>query len=288
MYSWEGISEFVAVAETNGFTAAAKKLGISTAQVSRQVSRLESRIATKLFNRTTRQVALTELGATYYHHCRRALDGLEEAERAITDLQSVITGKLRVSAPVIYGERRLAPLIHDFIKQHHELEVELYLTNRQVNLIDEGFDLVIRLGELESSSLMAKKLATRKQVVCATPAYIESNGLPETLTDLNAHNCLRGATEYWRFIDNGKPVNLPVKGNLSCNIGLALLDAGLKGLGIIQLPDYYVSPYIDSKALLPLLHEYQVPEEGIWALYPNNRYLSPKVRLLIDYLGKKL
>jgi|SRR5690606_12269269 len=288
MYSWEGISEFVAVAETNSFTAAAKQLGISTAQVSRQVSRLETRIATKLFVRTTRHVALTELGSTYYHHCRRALDGLDEAEKAITDLQNIITGKLRISAPVIYGERRVAPLIHDFMIQHQELEVELYLTNRQVNLIEESFDLVVRLGELENSSMMAKKLAVRKQVVCASPAYIERKGLPFTLSELVEHNCLRGATEFWRFIDNKKLVNIPVKGTISCNIGLSLLDAALKGLGITQLPDYYVESYIKSKKLIPLLTEYQVSEEDIWALYPNNRFLSHKVRLLIDFLSAKL
>jgi len=288
MYKWEGISEFVAVTEENSFTAAAKRLGISTAQVSRQVSRLEARIATKLFIRTTRHVALTELGGTYYHHCRRALDGLQEAERAITDLQNIVTGQLRISAPVIYGVRRVAPLIHDFMKQHKSLEVDLHLTNRQVNVVDESFDLVIRLGELESSSLMAKKLTSRKQVVCASPAYIEQEGMPFTLKELNEHNCLRGATEYWRFIDKGEIVHIPVKGSISCNIGLSLLDAALKGLGITQLPDYYVADYIEDNILVPLLDQYQVPEEDIWALYPYNRYLSPKVRKLIDYLADKL
>jgi len=288
MLNWEGINEFVAVAETKSFTAAAKKLGISTAQVSRQVSRLETRIATKLFVRTTRQVALTELGTIYYQHCSRVLDGLLEAERAITDLQNKISGKLRISAPVIYGERRLAPHIHDFVIQHNELDVELYLTNRQVNLIDEGFDLVIRLGTLENSSMVAKRLASRTQVVCASPEYIERSGLPVVLHDLSEHNCLKGATDFWRFKDQGKTVNIPVKGNLSCNIGLSLLDAALKGMGVVQLPDYYVASYIERYQLIPLLSEYQVAEEGIWAIYPNNRYLSPKVRLFIDYLSDHL
>lgn len=288
MNNWEGISEFVSVAETKSFTAASKKLKVSTAQVSRQVSRLEDRISTKLFIRTTRKVALTELGEVFYHHCRRALDGLDEGQRAITDLQNIITGKLKISAPVIYGERRVAPLIHDFIIAYPELEVEIYLTNRQVDLIDENFDLAIRLGELASSSMIAKKLASRTQIVCASPRYIENNGYPSCLTELNQHNCLRGATDYWHFLDNGKFHNMPVKGTISCNIGLSLLDAAIKGIGIIQLPDYYVSSYIKSKTLVPLLDKYQVPEEGIWALYPNNRYLSPKVRLLIDFLTDKL
>ena len=169
MNIWEGVSEFVAVAETSSFTVAAKKLGISTAQVSRQVSSLEARISTKLFIRTTRQVSLTELGNVYYHHCRRVLDGLAEAERAVTDMQNIITGKLRISAPVIYGERRVAPVVHDFLIQHNNLEVELYLTNRQVNLIEENFDLVVRLGELENSSMMAKKTSNQNSSCMCFP-----------------------------------------------------------------------------------------------------------------------
>ncbi len=288
MHSWEGVCEFVAVAETLSFTGAAKKLGISTAQVSRQVSSLEARISTKLFIRTTRQVSLTELGTVYYHHCRRVLDGLLEAERAVTDLQNIITGKLRISAPVIYGERWVAPVVHDFLIQHKSLEVELYLTNRQVNLIEESFDLVVRLGELEDSSMMAKKLASRTQVVCASPQYIEKHGKPLKLNDLNEHNCLKGATDFWRFMSNGKLYHMPVTGNISCNIGLSLLDAALKGIGVVQLPDYYVSQFVEGQKLVPLLEKYQVPKEDIWALYPNNRFLSPKVRLLIDFLADHL
>lgn len=288
MNIWDGVSEFVAVAETSSFTVAAKKLGISTAQVSRQVSSLEARISTKLFIRTTRQVSLTELGNVYYHHCRQVIDGLAEAERAVTDMQNIITGKLRISAPVIYGERRVAPVVHDFLIQHNNLEVELYLTNRQVNLIEENFDLVVRLGELENSSMMAKKLATRTQVVCASPKYIENHGKPLKLNDLNNHNCLKGATDFWRFQKSGKLYNIPIKGRISCNIGLSLLDAALKGMGIVQLPDYYVSSFVENHNLVPLLEKYQVPKEDIWALYPNNRFLSPKVRLLIDFLTDQL
>ncbi|RTR30181.1 LysR substrate-binding domain-containing protein [Shewanella atlantica] len=288
MFNWEGVSEFVAVAEAESFTKAAKRLGISTAQVSRQVSALETRMATKLFHRTTRKVSVTEVGRIYYQHCRQVLDGLEEAERAITNLQSTPRGLLKITAPVTYGERTLAPLVNDFIAKYPELEVKVSLTNQKVDLIDEGYDLAIRLGQLEDSSMMAKRLGSRTQYVCASPDYVSTSGIPHSLSELEQHNCLQGTLDYWRFQENGKTRNVRVKGNLSCNSGHALVDAAIKGIGIIQLPDYYVLPYLEDGQLIPLLEQNRQPDEGIWALYPHNRHLSPKVRMLLDYLSEAL
>ncbi|ABV38836.1 Carbonate dehydratase [Shewanella sediminis HAW-EB3] len=288
MFNWEGVSEFVAVAEAESFTKAAKRLGISTAQVSRQVSALETRMATKLFHRTTRKVSVTEVGRIYYQHCRQVLDGLEEAERAITNLQSTPRGLLKITAPVTYGERTLAPLVNDFIAKYPELEVKVSLTNQKVDLIDEGYDLAIRLGQLEDSSMMAKRLGSRTQYVCASPGYVSTFGIPHSLSELEQHNCLLGTLDYWRFQENGKTRNVRVKGNLSCNSGHALVDAAIKGIGIIQLPDYYVLPYLEDGQLIPLLEQNRQPDEGIWALYPHNRHLSPKVRMLLDYLSEAL
>ncbi|NRD75645.1 LysR family transcriptional regulator [Shewanella sp. VB17] len=288
MLHWEGVSEFVAVAETESFTQAAQRLGISTAQVSRQVSALEIRLATKLFHRTTRKVSTTEVGRIYYQHCRQVLDGLEEAERVITNLQSSPRGTLKITAPVTYGEKTLAPLINDFIAQYPELEVKINLTNQKIDLIDEGYDLAIRLGQLEDSTMMAKKLSTRTLYVCASPRYIDTFGIPHSLSELNQHNCLLGTIDYWRFQENGKTRNIRVKGSLNCNSGHALVDAALKGIGIIQLPDYYIIPYLADGRLVPLLENNSQPDAGIWALYPHNRHLSPKVRMLLDYLSEAL
>ncbi|WP_413737738.1 LysR substrate-binding domain-containing protein [Shewanella sp. BJSY2023SW001] len=288
MFNWEGVSEFVAVAEAESFTKAAKRLGISTAQVSRQVSALETRMATKLFHRTTRKVSVSEVGRIYYQHCRQVLDGLEEAERAITNLQSTPRGLLKITAPVTYGERTLAPLVNDFVAKYPELEVKISLTNQKVDLIDEGYDLAIRLGQLEDSSMMAKRLGSRTQYVCASPGYVSTFGIPHSLSELEQHNCLLGTLDYWRFQENGKTRNARVKGNLSCNSGHALVDAAIKGIGIIQLPDYYVLPYLDDGQLIPLLEQNRQPDEGIWALYPHNRHLSPRVRMLLDYLSEAL
>lgn len=288
MSNWEGINEFVAVVETNSFTAAAARLGISVAQVSRQVTALETRLATKLLYRTTRKVSVTELGTTYYQHCRQLLDGLDEAERAITNVQQTPRGKLKLTAPVTYGERNLAPLINRFLVQYPELEVSLNLTNQRLDLVEEGYDLAIRLGKLTDSSMMARRLGSRTQYVCASPNYLAARGAPHSLSELERHNCLQGTLDHWRFQENGRERTIRLKGNLRCNSGRALLDAALKGIGIVQLPDYYVADSLERGLLVALLTQYQPPGEGIWALYPHNRQLSPKVRLLLDFLAEQL
>ncbi|MGO1616683.1 MAG: LysR substrate-binding domain-containing protein [Oceanisphaera sp.] len=288
MFIWEGVSEFVAVAEAESFTQAAKKLTISTAQVSRQVSALEARLSTKLFYRTTRKVSVTEAGQIYYQHCRQVLDGLEEAERTMTNLQLAPKGKLKLTAPITYGEKTIAPLVNDFVQQYPELEVQMILTNQKLDLVAEGFDLAVRLGKLEDSSMMAKRLSSRTQYICASPQYLAAYGEPQRLSDLEQHNCLQGNLDYWRFQEQGQARNIRVKGNIRCDSGWALLDAALKGIGIVQLPDYYVHAALAKGKLVPLLAQYQEPDEGIWALYPHNRHLSPKVRMLLDFLNDSL
>lgn len=288
MSRWEGVNEFVAVAETESFTRAADKLGVSTAHVSRQVSALEARLSTRLFYRTTRRVSVTEAGQIYYQHCRQVLDALEQAERSITNMQLVPRGRLRITAPVTYGEKSIAPLVNDFVLRYPELQVEMFLSNKTLDLVAEGYDLAVRLGRLEDSSLMARRLASRTLYVCASPAYLSAHGTPHSLSELDHHNCLLGNLDYWRFQERGSPRNVRVRGNIRCDSGRALLDAALKGIGIVQLPDYYVQSALDSRALVPLLTHYQEDDDGIWAVYPHNRHLSPKVRMLLDFLADAL
>ncbi len=288
LYNWEGIAEFVTVAETESFTLAAKKLGISTAHVSRQVSALESRLATKLLQRTTRKVSITEAGTLYYQRCRQLLDDLQEVEHAISDLHSKPTGRLKITAPVTYGELIIAPLINNFITRYPELEVELQLSNQKMDLVAEGYDLGIRQGQLQDSSMMAKRLASRTLYVCATPGYLAEFGEPSKPAELNQHNCLQGSLDHWRFQEKGKTRTIHISGNLRCNSGRTLVDAALKGLGIVQLPGEYVLNYIHNGQLIALLDEYRAPDEGVWAIYPHNRTLLPKVRMLIDYLDEAL
>ncbi len=294
---WDGISEFVYVADYESFTRAAKELGISTAQVSRQISALEKRLNIKLLYRTTRKVSLTEEGRVFYQHCRGVLDGLDAAEQAVSNLQSKPQGRIKLTAPVTYGEQQLLPLVNDFMVQYRDIEVTAFLSNQKIDLIDGGYDLAIRIGKLSDSTMMAKKLSRRTNFVCAAPAYLEKYGIPHSLSDLSQHNCLLGTRDYWHFIEDDKidakknadkEKNLRVSGSVQYNSGHSLVDAALKGLGIVQLPDYYVQKYLASGELVSLLNNYREPEESIWAIYPHNRHLSPKIRLLVDYLAEHL
>ena len=285
---WDGVSEFVYVAETESFTKASKKMSISTAQVSRQISALEQRLDVKLLYRTTRKVSLTEEGRVFYQHCRSVLDGLDEAERVITNLQSKPHGKIKLTAPVTYGEQQVMPLVNNFVQQYGDVEVYANLSNQRIDLVEEGYDLAIRLGKLTDSTMMAKKLGKRTNYLCASPAYIEEYGMPHTLSELSKHSCLLGTLDFWHFNVSGKDKNIRVNGRLRYNSGNSLVDAALKGLGIVQLPDYYVQDYLRTGELVTLLDNYRESDEGIWAVYPHNRQLSPKIRLLVDYLSQHI
>ncbi|EGU29840.1 LysR family transcriptional regulator [Vibrio scophthalmi] len=288
MAIWEGVSEFVAVAETNSFTGAARKLNTSVAQISRRVAALEDRLAVKLLHRTTRKVTLTEAGQVYFEQCKLLVEGLELAELAVTQLQTAPKGKLKITAPVTYGEMHIAPLLHEFLLLYPQLDLELNLTNQTVDLIENGYDIAIRLGRLRDSTMIAKRLSSRQLYVCASPDYIQRYGAPHSLSELSHHQCLVGSVEYWHFQDKNSEKSLRVSGRIQCNSGFALLDAAKRGLGLVQLPDYYVQAGLDSGELVEVLKEYRDEREGIWALFPQNRNLSPKVRLLIDFLAEKM
>lgn len=285
---WEGVTEFVAVAEAQSFTGAARALDTSVAQISRKVAALEDRLSIKLLIRTTRKVSVTEAGQTYYQHCRHLVEGLKQADRAITELNATPQGRLKITSSVTYGEQLIAPLLSDFMLMYPQLELELVLSNQTFDLIEQDFDLAIRLGRLTDSTMMAKRLSSRQVRVCASPGYIEKYGEPHTLSELSQHNCLIGSLPIWRFIENKKEKSVRVKGSVHCNSGAALTNAALKGLGIVQLPDFYVQESMDKGELVEILVPYREPKEGIWAVYPNNRHLSTKVRLLVEFLAKEL
>ncbi|MBM7059826.1 LysR family transcriptional regulator [Pseudomonas sp. UL073] len=284
MNQWEGLDEFVAVAETGQFTAGAERLGLSSSQVSRQVARLEERLQTRLFYRSTRKVALTEAGQTFLQHCQRLLDAREEALRAISDLAGEPKGLLRMTCAVAYGERFIVPLVNQFMARHPQLRVDIELSNRPLDLVHEGLDLAIRLGRLQDSRLIASRLAPRVMYLCAAPGYLERYGRPHSLSELSRHNCLVGSSDQWAFQQEGREVSQRVQGNWRCNSGEAVLDAALRGFGLCQLPDYYVLEHLRSGALVSLLEQHQPPNTAVWALYPQQRHLSPKVRQLVDCL----
>ncbi|MDH0335020.1 LysR substrate-binding domain-containing protein [Metapseudomonas otitidis] len=284
MNRWEGLDEFIAVAETGQFTAAAQRIGLSSSQVSRQIARLEERLQTRLFYRSTRKVALTEAGQTFLQHCQRLVDARDEAMRAISDLTGEPKGLLRMTCAVAYGERFIVPLVNAFMARHPQLRVDIELSNRPLDLVHEGLDLAIRLGRLQDSRLVATRLAPRVMYLCAAPNYLERYGRPHSLSELARHNCLVGSSDQWTFQQDGKEQSLRVQGNWRCNSGQAVLDAALRGFGLCQLPDYYVLDHLKSGELVSLLEQHRPPNTAVWALYPQQRHLSPKVRQLVDAL----
>jgi len=288
MHRWEGLDEFVAVAETGQFTAAAERLGVSSSHVSRQVARLEERLQTRLLYRNTRKVTLSEAGQTFLQHCRRLQDAREEALRAVSDLSAEPKGLLRMTCAVAYGERFVVPLVNEFMAQFPQLRVEIELSNRQLDLLHEGFDLAIRLGRLSDSRLVATRLAPRVMYLCATPEYLARHGTPQGIGELAQHNCLEGSSDQWSFLEDGRETQHRVQGNWRCNSGQAVLDAALRGFGLCQLPDYYVLEHLRNGSLISLLEAHQPPNTGVWALYPQQRHLSPKVRQLVDHLKQGL
>lgn len=286
---WDGIDEFVAVAEHGSFSRAAERLRLSSSQVSRQIARLEDRLQARLFYRTTRNVTLTEAGRTLLAHCQRLVEERDEALAAVSDLSGEPKGLLRLTCAVAYGEQFIVPLVNDFLTRHPQLRVEIELTNRTLDLVHEGVDLAVRLGRLTDSSLVATRIAPRVMHLCAAPDYLRSYGTPHTLSELAGHQCLIGTADTWVFDDgSGAEWLFRPRGRWRCNSGTAVLDAALRGFGLCQLPDYYVVEHLKAGRLVPLLEAHRPPNTAVWAVYPQRRHRSPKVRLLIEQLKEGL
>lgn len=288
MNHWDRIEAFTEVVRLGTFSAAARHLNVSASHISRLVVKLEQQLGTQLLYRTTRKIRLTDAGRLYYEHCKHLFEGFREAESAINDLQSSPRGVLKITAGYTFGERYIAPLINAFMLLHPQLEVRLHLTNRRVDLIEEGYDLAIRIGPMEDSSLIARRLWTREEIIVASPAYLAAQGVPLTLVDLSRHQCLIGSRDRWLFSDQGTRREMRVQGRLHANSGIALLDAALKGLGLVQLPAYYITEYLERGELVPVLQDFAFKDSAIWVVYPQHRHLSSKVRMFIDYLVEEI
>lgn len=284
MSRWEGLDEFVAVAECGNFSRAAERLRLSSSHVSRQIALLEECLQARLLYRTTRRVSLTEAGQTFLARCQRLIEERDAAFLTISDLHSTPTGLLRMTAAVTYGERFIVPLVNEFMARYPQMKVEIDLSNRTLDMVHEGFDLAIRLGRLNESSLVATRLAPRAMHLCAAPAYLEKYGRPHTLSELGQHNCLIGTSDIWMFQQDGREYLFRPSGNWRCNSGQAVLDATLRGFGLSQLPDYYLFDVLRRGELISLLEANQPPNTAVWAVYPQRRYALPKVRLLIEAL----
>lgn len=277
------------VVEAGGFTAAAAALGITKSAVSKHIAALEGRLGARLLDRTTRKMRPTEVGLAFYDRCARILADIEDAELAVASLHTAPRGRLRVSAPMSFGTRHLAPLLAGVLARYPELEVDLVFNDRVVDLFDEGFDLAIRIADLADSGLVARRLAPARRVVCAAPSYWRKRGKPLLPGDLAGHECLLYTylpnESEWRLFENGKVRSVHVTGRLRANNGDALREAAIGGRGVVLAPTFIVGEDLRRGALEAALGEFAGPPLSIYAVYPQNRYLTAKVRAFIDHLA---
>ncbi|RUQ68177.1 LysR family transcriptional regulator [Azospirillum doebereinerae] len=282
---------FIKVVDTKSFTAAADRLNLSKSVVSRRIGELENRLGARLLNRTTRKLSLTEVGQAYYERCTRILADLEEAEQAVADLHAAPRGRLRVNAPVSFGVMHLAPAVAEFLERYPSIEIDMDLNDRYVDLVDEGYDLAIRIGRLRDSSLIARRLAPARTVLCASPAYLLAHGTPRTPEDLANHRCLiytnLPTPDVWPFQVGGETRNVRVSGPLRGNNGDLLREAAIAGIGIVLSPTFLCGDALASGRLLSFLAEHVPSEASVNAVYPQNRHLSPKVRVFVDFLVER-
>jgi len=283
---------FNAVVEAGSFVSAADVLGVSAAAVSRQLAALESRLGVRLLHRTTRRLSLSGEGEVFLQRARQLLEDLSEAEAEITERSAEAIGRLRVNAPVSFGILHLAGLWGDFLDQHPRLQLEITLSDRTVDLVEEGYDLAIRIGQLSDSTLIGRRLATTRMVVCASPGYLERHGTPAAPADLADHAVWSysyfNLGDEWRFAGPEGEVSVRLRPAAHSNNGDTCRMAALQHHAIVLQPDFLVGPDIRAGRLVELLPEFRVGELGIHALYPSRRHVAPKVRLLIDHLADRL
>lgn len=283
-----GMRTYAAVVSSGSFTGAAERLGISRALTSKYVGQLEDHLGVRLLNRTTRQLNMTEVGQAYFERCRQLVDEIDELESAVSDQQSAPRGRLLIAAPTTFGEMFLAQAVARYLDEYPDVSIEMVLADRFVNLVDEGFDLAVRIGNLKDSSLIARRLASCRIVVCASPEYLQRAGTPAHPNDLEEHCCIydtnQGSGNSWPFKDVDHRFSVNVKGNLRVNGAVAVREAMLAGQGIGYNPAYAIGDELRTGRLNILLENYESDELGIFAVYPHNRHLAAKVRSFIDFL----
>jgi len=285
----ETMRTFTVVAQEGSFTAAARRLGMSTKLASKYVQQLEARLETQLLNRTTRSVSLTDVGTAYLKRCRPILEQFDELDCLVKERQTSLAGPIRITAPTAFGSTKLAQALIPFTLTHREVTIDLKLSDNRLALVEEGFDLAIRIGALRDSTLIVKKLAAMPLIVNAAPAYLEQHGRPNNPEALSTHDCLvdenQSDATVWRFYSTRGDVAVKVSGTLRANSPGAIAQMAMGGLGIARSPHYVIEDALESGQLEHLLHEFTTDEFGLYALYPPNRHLTTRVRALIDHLA---
>jgi DNA-binding transcriptional LysR family regulator len=289
MENLEDIAIFVKVVDVGSFTGAAEALESSQPAVSKSVTRLEQKLGVRLLNRTTRRISLTEAGTALYAQASKALALLDNAQLDVGRFQTEPRGTLRISAPTAFTVLHLRHRLARFLERFPHVTLDLVLEDRVVDIVEEGYDAAIRIGVLASSTLIARRLAPCRQVLCASPAYLASRGSPEAVEDLLNHNCivytLGRDARLWRVLaEDGREIALPVRGNAYVNNGLLEQVFALEGVGIAILPTFYVGDALREGRLVRVLERLQLPELGVYFVYPDRRNLLPKLKALLDFL----
>lgn len=287
MSRWDGIDEFLAVAAAASFTRGAQAIGMSPTHVSRAIMALEQRLEAQLFHRTTRTVRLTDTGRAFLARCERIVEERDEAFALISD-KGEPQGELRVTCSTAMGERFVAPILRRFAMQFPRLKLVIALSNRVIDLVAEDFDLAIRTGPTSDPRLIATRVASRALYTCAAPDYLSRKGRPGRVEDLAEHECLIGTATTWHFGIDGQEILYRPEGRFRCNSGHAVIEACIAGLGLCQLPDFYILPFLKHGMVELILEDARPADEPIWAVYPRRRHLHPTVQQAVGALQHEL
>lgn len=285
----DDIEIFCMIAKNKSFSKAARALRISPAIATRRLAKLEEKLGVRLMNRTTRQVTLTEAGQLYYDDVRIIIENLEIANKNINSLKHEINGEVKIGLPVSITHLYVMPSLREFLAEYPDLKINLFNGNYLLALLEKGFDLIMHCGELPDSGFHYKKIGMWEKVICAAPEYLERQGTPSFPEELIDHNCLDHADNFnitWRFQEKGRLKDIEVKGNVSLNSSIDLCNLAVKGLGIVYLPSFTVKHKIKTGELVSILDSYRPPPLPMYLVYPSNKYMSQKVRVLIDFLTK--
>jgi DNA-binding transcriptional LysR family regulator len=281
---------YCSVVENDSLADAARKMNVSPSVVSKHLSALEDHLGVRLLNRTTRRLSITEEGAAYYERCKQIITDVAEAEIEVSSAHTAPRGLLKITAPVTFAHRHLTPHLPKFLDMFPEVEVQVQVNDRVVDLVDEGIDLAIRISQLKDSSLIARRLAPNRRYIAATPEYLERNGTPKSVDDLKDHRLITwppgNPLNDWHFLIDGVDRIIKVKGAIAVNEGDAILTTLLAGGGLGMTQEFLAGPFVKEKKLVPLLEEIVREDNPIYAVYPSSRHLSPKVRAFVDFLVK--
>ncbi len=284
----EDIEIFCAIAKTGGFAKAAKELHLSTSIVTRRLARLEQKLEVRLMHRTTRQVSLTDAGQLYYEEVSPILDALQASNKNVKSLSKEATGILKIGLPVSISHLYVTQWLHEFLAQHPRLTVHMVNGSRLLDLLGEGFDLILHCGELPDSTFYSKKLGMWEKITCASPAYLKQHGTPKKPEDLMHHNCLDHADNFqgtWDFQVKGKLNSIPVRGNARVNSSIDLCNLAKTGLGLVYLPSFSVAHALKTGELVSVLDAYRPKPLGMYLVYPSHKYLSYKTQALMDFMS---